>query len=214
MKLRLALAVLCLIAIPLIAQNGPPLQASLTSDQLSFSNVTPGGQLVLFGASIRSERGMSTLRRFSEVLADGDRDGTVLYQPRGGVPFRSIWVAVDVRTGNHVVATQDGYELIHQEVSAKDLKHDSDAAVGLLEERLSVDLVLIRPGDGAWSLRAREGGNTDGDKMRDGRLTLLFGNAHALDPSFGKAPKHLKRGDVLAAIDTGRLELLTLTVTK
>jgi hypothetical protein len=186
----------------------------LSPTQISINGATAGGKVVLFGTSLQTERGMQTSRRFQEILTDADRDGVLSYEPIGGVPLRSIWTIVDLESGVKVTRVPEGYDLVEREIDSKELKKASDGSLdSLVLEKRAVDLVLVRASTGAWALHGREG-VVDDDHVRDGKLTLLFESGTPLSEDFGKAPKHLKAGDILIAIDAGRMELMTWVVTK
>lgn len=185
---------------------------TLEASSLSLSDITPSGRVALFAMSMRQERGMPTLRRFEKVLTDDDGDGSIVFQPGGGVPLRSVWLAVDLTNGSLASASPAGTELNPRAIGSDELvRNAQSAAVALRQERLSVDLLLVRPGTGAWILRAREGGSMDGDHTRNGMLTVTFADAEALDTGSGSAPAQLQPGDVVAAIDPSQFDLLTLT---
>jgi len=111
--------------------------------------------------------------------------------------------------------TPEGYEVDHRQIDVSAIKKDADGLAEALEmDGITAELLLVRPKAGAWILRAREGAASDGDRVKNGRLTLLFESAEPLGGGKDKAPKKLKAGDVLAVLDPGRLELRTLTVTR
>jgi hypothetical protein len=189
-------------------------QASFSAAGVTYAHVTPGGRLALLGTAVHPGPTI-TRYRFAEVLSDDDGDGTIVFDPRGGVPLRSVWAAVDLATGAVSVAAPDEYELDHRTVDLKVLKHDPDGLVSALDlAELSVDLLLVRPGEGAWLLRAYEGGAKDGDGKPNGRLMLQPGDAEPLRGITTVAPRKLKAGDVLIAHDPFALAVRTLTLTK
>jgi hypothetical protein len=190
-------------------------QGALSRDELSFTGITPGGDMVLFGIAVHTSTGVLTKYPFALVVSDTDRDGAVDYKPRGGVPLRSLWFAADLENGSFAVLSPEGYELKHREIENRSVKKDTDGLVEALElERGHLEVLLVRPGKGAWILRVREGTSSDGDRVRDGRLTVLFDEATPLGETKEKAPKKLKSGDILAVLDPGHLDLRTLTVTR
>jgi hypothetical protein len=73
------LAVLCVVE-----TIGADLAVRLENETVVASGLR--GDAVLFGASLQSERGLPTLRQFTEILSDGDRDGIVTFEPRGYAP--------------------------------------------------------------------------------------------------------------------------------
>jgi hypothetical protein len=204
---------IALLACGVLGATEHTVHVTLQDHSLSLSDVTPGGKVVLFAMSMRQERGMPTLRRFAQVLTDEDGDGTIVYEPGGGVPLRSVWVAIDLANGSIASVYPAGNELTARALSGDEVGRDAESrAIAVREQRLNLDVLLVRPGTGVWIRRAREGGSTDSDHSRDGLLTVNFSDAQALDTAYGSAPTHLQAGDVVAAIDPARLELLTLTV--
>ncbi|MGN6184317.1 MAG: hypothetical protein ACTHQM_11755 [Thermoanaerobaculia bacterium] len=197
------------------AQPPANLQIELAPARVSMTGVTPGGKVIVFAVTLQSERGMQTLRRFEQVMVDDDRNGIVVLDPNGGVPLRSIWTAVDLASGAKAIRVPAGFDLNDRQIDAREFRKDPAGVLdAFFQEALSLDFLLVRPGAGAWQLRAREGGSRDGDRARDGKLSVVFEDAQPMDTDFGKAPKHLKAGDVLIAIDPGRLELMTATISK
>lgn len=203
-------------AMALSAATASPdrLEAALSAASVSYLHVTPRGRLALLGAAVHTGP-VLTRYRFAEVLSDDDGDGAVVFTPRGGVPLRSAWIAVDLSTGAVAVTAPEDYDLDRAEMDRKTLKRDAGGLVSALEwDALSVELLLVRPGDGAWLLRGHEGGPKDRDGARNARLTIEPGDAEPLRGIDAAAPKKLKAGDVLIALDPVRLTVRTLTLTQ
>ena len=189
--------------------------ASLDRDSVVFAGVTPGSAVALLGASIRTELGMPAQRMFQELLPDDDGDGIVVYQPRRGVPFRSVWAGVDLATGAVAVTAPEGYELDYQNLQIGTLKNDAEGLAAALElEQYNVYLLLVRPGTGAWIYVGAQGSAKDRGTPNDGRLTAGFDDAEPVGTTTAKAPKHVKRDDVLVVLDPGHLQWRTWTVVK
>ena len=199
-------------ALPAAAANR--LAATVTPSAVVFSGVTHGGELVLFAASIGMDRGTLQRGRFTEVLADADGDGVVTYEPKRGIPFRSVWAGVDLQSGSIAVAAPEGYELQHSNVLLGKLKNDGDGLPAALEvDRFSVHVLLVRPGKGAWLYMGAQGGAKDRGNGRDGLLTAFFEDAKPIVTKHDKAPKQLRKGDVIAVLDPSQMDLRTWTVT-
>lgn len=199
------------------ALHGQPavLHVSVSARELVLRGVTPGARVVLFGLSGETVRGILTKEEHVDVLADTDRDGVITFAPRHGIPFRSIWVAADLASGASAVATPEGYQARHHALPSRAIKKDVEGFIAALElERRDVTVLLVRPGVGAWRLHGREGEWGDGDHVPDGRLTLILGDAEPVGDGKEQAPKKLKAGDFVAALDRGRFDLRTLAVTK
>lgn len=199
----------CLLAAP----DGSSVHITVSSDRLSISGLTPGGGLVLFGISARPLRGVIAKKQIAEILPDADRDGVVAYEPADGIPFRSVWVAIDLATGAYSVAAPEHYALDHAEIQRKALAKDADGLVEALDlDAVRSEVLLVRPGASAWRLHAFEGGSGDGDRTHDGRLRVIFDQFRSLDGSAAKSPKKAKKGDVLALIEPVRLEVRTVVI--
>jgi len=189
-------------------------QMTVDTQGIELRDVTSGGEVVLFTASLAQHRG--SLRRMSEVqrIADDDGDGRITVAVSKPYPLQTICVAVDLASGRAVIATRVGYEPRRIDFPSELRKKD---AVGMLGfdglERLGAEMLIVRPKSGAWRLRAAEGGAEDGDRLNDGKLMLLSSDAIPVGPS-GSAPRHLKKGDVVAVIDGGRMEVFLTEIDK
>lgn len=212
MKTSVALLAFLFLTLPLAADNPQALTATLDATHVTVG-LRPGSQIVLLGVTLQVERNMLTRRQFSELLTDDDGDGTVTFAPLGGVAFRSIWVAVDLNSGANVVAAPEEFELTNETIASADLQFDANNLIaGLEQHRRSVELLVVRPGDGAWVLRATDGGALDQDQLRNGQLTIAFADAQPLDSSFTSAPSTLRGADVVIAFDPVKLQVRTLAV--
>src|SRR4051812_12861939 len=105
------------LALPALAFAQPPSSPpgpAITFDQSSVSvaGVSPKGQAVLFSVAREvAEVDVATVVRRSQVLPDDDGDGVVKLDLGRDVPFRSVWVAVDLATGQVAAAAPEGYPL-------------------------------------------------------------------------------------------------------
>lgn len=207
---------LAVAATVLIASTAAAATLSVHADdkRVTISNATPSRTVFLFGMTLSNERSLPTLRRFAEVVpADGS--GAAVFEPPHGIPLRTIWFAVDAESGDSAVSGRSDGDVDAKPLVEHSFRKNSDALIEAIEdERISADLLLVRPKSGAWTLFAIEGGPADADHAGNGRLALPFADAKPLQPSYGEAPKHLKKGDVIAIIDPGQLEIFTATVEK
>jgi len=213
MKISAAVAVFLFLALPLAANNPQSLTAVLSDTEVTIQGMDAGSQVVLLGVTLQVERNMLTRRAFSEVLTDEDGDGAVTFTPKGGVAFRSVWVAVDLNDGANVVAAPEDFELTNESISSADLQLGLDNLVtGLEHHHRNLDLLVVRPGDGAWMLRATDGSALDQDEVRNGQISIAFASAQPIDPDYAAAPATLSPADVIVALDPVRLEVRTLAV--
>jgi hypothetical protein len=105
------------LLLPALAAAQAPLGApapaiTFEKSTVAVAGITPKGQAVLFGVAREiAADDVATLVRRSQVLSDDDGDGTVSLDLGEEVPFRSLWVEVDLATGQVTAATPEGYPL-------------------------------------------------------------------------------------------------------
>ncbi|HEX8618382.1 MAG TPA: hypothetical protein VF911_12410, partial [Thermoanaerobaculia bacterium] len=168
-----AIVILLFASIAAADEALPPLQLTISDTTVAVGNVTPGGDVVIFVASVENAGGHFLHRGGAKAFRDDDRDGLVTTGDTRPVPFRSIWVAIDVETGRSAAATPAGFPLQSSPLGPELLDEGSEGvtAVSDLSQR-NADMLVVRPKDGAWRLRAHEGGNGDGDQSSNGKLRL------------------------------------------
>lgn len=175
-------------------------------ESVTIANVTRGGSAVLFMCERGSRDGRTHVRKQALILRDDDGDGTLHFTPESKVALRSVWVAVDFASGATAAAAHPGFPLVLSEIPVTRFKKDADGIAELEQELRRMVLLLVRPGNGAWTLLARDGQLGDSDRAENARLTLRFADARAIEGKVA-APKHLKKNDVLVAIDQSRLDV-------
>jgi hypothetical protein len=169
--------------------------------------VAAGAQVVLFGVAREvAEDDVATVVRRSQVLTDDDGDGKVQWDLGLDVPFRSVWVAVDLATGQVATAAPAGYPLRRVDWRGAGIVRSQSRADRVEDARTFAEVLLVRPGQGAWRLTVVDGSAADDDGAPDGKL------AAALDrmiPLAGTAepPSRFDPRDVVVLVDPNRLEL-------
>lgn len=209
-----ALTVTATITFGAAAAAPPQMQIAVTKTSVTVSNVARGGSVILFACSRDVATRAIAVRPRAIALKDDDRDGSIQFAPKEGIAMRSVWIAVDETTGDYVAGAQSEFPLALLSFGAGDLKKDVEGEVA----ELSVDLprlvtLIVRPGVGAWAEAAFDGDKNDHDAASNGRLKLNFDDWRTIDGK-EKAPKHLKHGDVLVAIDPGQLDVYATQVGK
>jgi len=211
-----ALLFFCVSLLVADAAHAADSQFHLTIDSVavSVSGVSPGGSVVLFSCTRTSSIRSIAVKPSAIVLRDQDHDGVIRYAPTGGVPLRSVWIAVDEGSGQAASIAPADFPLLVSAIGGNDLKKDVEgeiASMGLGLPRLS--LLVVRPGTGAWIMTGFDGEATDHDQRGDGRVELAFEDAKAVSGK-DKAPKHLRKGDTVVAIDPGHLDVFMTTIDK
>ena len=193
-----------------LCQQAPasvPPALSLAGGAVAVSGLAPGGQAVVFGVAREVRDGVSTVVRREAVLADDDGDGAVRLELPGEVPAASVWVAVDLGSGGLAIATPEGSPFAQVPLPIDGLRRSQADLPDLLEaESAYVEALLVRAGQGAWSLTAGNGGTGDEDGTSDDRIRSSL---ESMTPVGGSpdAPRKYAGGDLLVVVDPNRMEI-------
>lgn len=208
MRKFLLITLLCCSAIA-AAQPAAP-EVRVTPAEVRVEPVAAGGTVLLVGVTIGEG---PRLRGYTEVLRDEDSDGRVAFRPDELLPFRSLFFGVEVESGRLGIGTPEGFRVRRLSFPLTASKKDTNGAVtGFIQERQFVEMLIVRPGAGAWILVAGEGAAGDGDREDNGKLHLDVSDAKPLTRNAGDAPKHLKKGDIVVLVDLTRLDVFTTQV--
>jgi hypothetical protein len=179
---------------------------AVTATGFRATGITPGGEVVWFGASIGTFNMSRLLQRHARVVADSDRDGVVtLDMPE--VSRFIVLTAVDLTSGAvavHRGESGEGTELDLRGNRWRAALEHLDIPAEFLE------LLVVRPGTGAWTLRCAEGGDRDGDGAQNGAFRLKLKD---MEPLAGdaKLQGNVGRGDVVVIIDQQSLAYVVQT---
>lgn len=187
------------------ATAGPP-SVVIEDRAVIASNLTAGGSAVLFAVARESNGYSAALRRWEAILHDDDGDAVVRLELDREVPWKSIWIAVDLSSGELGVATPDGFPLREQVFPAGAIRAGAGGRlVHLVDRRGYGELLLVRPGENAWRLSLANGGAEDADGVNDDSLTARLDRLRAIDGA-APPPEELAAGDVVVMIDPHQLD--------
>jgi len=180
-------------------------RVSISGSEIDVEGIAPGGEALLFGVARATENYAITAHRTTMVLEDSDLDGTVTFDYGGTVPLRSVWLGIDLATGEHAEASPVGF-------SSRELPWPPQAIPAALN-RLELDnallqVVLVRPraaapsneAHGVWTVRTGDGGLADSDGTQNGRVRVELSDFKSVDGS-GSPPKQVTPEDRLFVID-------------
>lgn len=193
------------LALPLAAQ--PSLVAEDTV--VAASDLTPNGRIVWFGL-VRDLDGW--VPRFNHFLreATSDAAGRAELELPPSELASAVWAVVDVASGNFAAARPDEAETVAMPLPADSWQAGGEESDRLVAARRRLDLLLVRPGGGAWGAAVGDGGPLDLDQQSDGVLTAAVDSLEAISPETAEAPARGAAGDLLLAIDPDTFELLAL----
>lgn len=188
--------VLLIVAIALaVPAEGAELGVSFTPTTVVVKTATPSHQVVVFAIGIGS-RGRAALLTREALEETSDGTGVATFTPRR-IPPRSVWVAVDVTDGTFGIASPSG-ELPALLPLAADAWQTGRATVDVTRRFLEV--LLVRPGAGAWTLQVTDGGPKDDDARLDGTSRLRLDKMGTLVGD-SAAPAVAVQDDVLVIVD-------------
>ena len=168
------------------------------------------GNVVFFGVSREIDPDdVVTRRTLAEVRADEDGDGIVSLALDRPVAPTSVWAAVDLATGESALATPLGFVLQQGTWLGRGVGHSGpEPERGTLQdERFQSELLVVRPGLGAWTISTGDGSATDEDGAADGATETALDRMTALESS-SRPPEDFAEGDVLLLVDARSLEVV------
>lgn len=190
------------------------LQLSATGHEIRVSGANAGGTVVLVGIAREPLAGAARVESWVRTLTDDDGDGSVVLEIGREVPVKSAWSAIDLASGNAGVAVAEGLalEIVRPGVAGFELDPTTQAPVIRLD-RKTIQFLLVRPGVGAWALKAYDGGAGDlgnsEEGIPDGWLRVDPRQFTPLRADFGEFPG-LSAQDWIGAIDERRLTIFLL----
>ncbi len=203
-------AVLAALALAGPAAAEPAL--TFTSHSVAASGLTPHGQIVWFGV-VHDFAGWIPRVTHVRSAAEANDDGRAeLASPVPG-PAAAVWTVVDIASGGFAAGRpEDPAVVVDLPTAAWQVGGDGIGADRLVVGRTQLDLVLVRPGAGAWGTSAGDGGVADADEASDGTLTAALDHLEPLGATSVPTPHQGQPADRLVAIDPETLEVLTLVL--
>jgi hypothetical protein len=181
------------------------------NDGVVASGVTRGGKVI---AASFERLPVREQRAANRVLVDDDHDGAVRIAMDERAASRSVWIFVDFQSGEYAASMPDGV-IARLDFRGGGLKDDAPGQLHRLLHKSGnrLQLVVVRPNEGAWALEAADGGAADRDHKHDGVLEADLEDFRPLRGS-GQAPKNFRKDDVVVGIDPYSLRVFALKVGK
>lgn len=215
LSLPSALCIGALMTASLSTSAAPSLQVEFGPRSVTFNGVTPGGTLIVFGVAREMLNTMPVTPAIvirAESLVDLDRDGIVRLDLPVPVPRQGMWAAVDLASGTHMAFPTIGYEPRRVDVDDELLRNDNAGQLKKLEWPFAeLDILVVRPGEGAWRFYASKASDADENRGKSHALRLDLGNMTPLG-SFPVGPGKFRKGDIVAIFDRGEMQYGILEV--
>jgi len=191
-------------AVPLGRGASAPAELAVSFEQAAVlaSELTAGGDALFFSVA-REPQGYFNriVRRAGVEVVDALGDAR-FDLPEGAVPLKSVWVVADVETGDCTVAAPSGFPLRQVPFPGKAFEVGPPGLVNRLRHtQEDVDLVLVRPGVGAWRLQTHDGAPTGRDEEAGSGVLTALEDLEPVDATGLPPPDRYAAGDVLVVID-------------
>jgi hypothetical protein len=192
-----------------VSWAGPQVTLETETDphRLIVDGLSIGGETAWIGIMRERPKWTTRVVRRHGLERDEDGDGRVEIALDKAVAFHSVWVVVDLTSGDWDIAVPDGFPRKELSFPVDSFRQISAGIVDSFQDtRGDIEVLLVRPTVGAWRLSASEGGAHDGDGQSNLQLRAVFSQMRPVGES-PTAPGHLSPGDVLVVIDPKSLEL-------
>jgi hypothetical protein len=193
---------LLLAAFPTAAQ----LQVQYAAKALTISGASSNGDVAVYGISHVNYRGHEAITTQTSVER-ADRGGAFTLQVTQP-SFRSIWLIVDLRSGEYLLSNPPGYRPRQLPVPTDGIDRQGRS---LGNESPTADIFVARRGVGAWHSRVAQGSpeNTDSRKSH-----VTIGIDHLAPVGSTPAPSPLlAKGDVVMVFNPGFMEFWVTQIT-
>jgi hypothetical protein len=187
-------------------QNAGPPRLSFETSAVVASGLTPSKSVIWFGVEYGLDAEFSADIRQHDGVGMAAADGTARLDLDQPLAPRSIWVAVDLDSGQYVVAGANGYRILKPDTVASRVAGGGQASDALVDQRQYLIGVAVRPGVGAWSFAGGDGGPRDQDGASDGHLSFAVNQFDPLDGS-PAAPDTVAANDLWFVIDPLTMEI-------
>lgn len=175
-------------------------------DGLRIAQVKPGSR-VAWLAMIREPRNFRIRTRILRGIGPvtPDSEFAIAYKEAAGT--YGIWAIADVANGTGVHAKPDSMP-----VSRRPLPVKAEAgATSITIAATAVEVLYVRPPEGAWSFSIADGGEDDADGTQNGSVVIALASFRALEGTLAP-PETIAAGDLVLVIDSRRLRTATIEV--
>jgi len=201
MGFRGVISALCLVLAAAVAHADLSVHV-VQDDVLSVAGLTPGGQVVIFGAGRDRSPWRVEHLMVLETRVDDDVDGTVTVDLDISIPLQSVWWAVDYSTGDYAIGTPDGYTADDRGLPDGAIMHRAtDDTVIVLAGSPETNGLVVRPGVGVWTVQAGDGALNDQDGSPNGVTEIPISGFQAASESGPADLGDLMPGDVLVLVN-------------
>jgi hypothetical protein len=177
---------------------------------LVASGFAPGEKVVWFGVESRMDDTLSEELARRHDVGVVAADGTARFALTNPASPRSVWMAVELKSGKLAAAAPDGSALRQPEKPPQLGAGEGALADEILDERPYLMGLVVRPGSGAasgaWAFAGGDGGPRDQDGENNGHLRFALDGFEPLAAS-PEAPAKVQAEDLWFIVDPLKMEI-------
>jgi hypothetical protein len=184
------------------ASAPPELLVTFAEAEVLAAELTPGGDAVFWSVGREPLGYVQRVVRHHGVEVV-DTLGEARFSPEtGAVLLKSAWAIADLATGAVAIGAPPGFVLREIPFPGNGFAAGAPGRVNRLRHaKAAVDLLVVRPGVGAWRLQAQDTGTADRDGEDDDRVMTDLEDLVPLVEGGPEPPERFARGDVVVVID-------------
>jgi hypothetical protein len=205
------------LAAPAAETEPPPLAMRFSDGAVVASGATAGAK-VLFVGCTRRVSDYTTRTAYHTFIAQADQKGEARYvvrpvsTPPAEVPANSFWIVTDLETGRYGVAAPGGSALKQLHPGRASVAKSNNGQLNKLVAFMPyAQFALVRPGVGAWTRTAGDGGESDRDGLNNGYIEASIDDMQPI-VNAAAPPKNYDKGDIVIIIDEEKLAFFVTRV--
>jgi hypothetical protein len=189
--------------------SGPTL--SVTDQSVVAAGMTPGGAVVWLGLARRvTEYEATFVRRQGTMRADAK--GQAQLPLTEAVSLQSIWAAIDLQSGAYAAASPAGFAPLAIQLGPGALEvRGAGVADRLADVADYAEVLLVRPGKGAWGKAVGRGGADDEGDPGDAAFRVALDKLEPIPGTTGPPPAKLGAGDLVFVLHPQAMGLAVVT---
>lgn len=169
------------------------------------------GSVAFFGVSREVAFDDVVTRRQTLAILPLLSRSTVELDLLGPVVPDSVWVAVDLSTGEFATVAPNGPPVQSDTFLGAGIGRAPSGSGAISDLRAQAEVLVVRPGVGAWELTLGDGSPVDGDGLADGQIEAPLDQMTPVADT-PSPPTDFAAGDTLVLIDPLSLEIVVTRI--
>jgi hypothetical protein len=192
------------------ASAPPELLVTFEEAAVLAAGLTPGSDAVFWSVGREPLGAVQRVVRHQGVEVVDALGEARIAPETGEVLLKSVWAVSDITTGAFAISAPPGFVLREIPFPGNGFAVGAPGRVNRLRHpKSALDLLMIRPGVGAWRLRAHDTGLADHDGEDDDRVMTDLDDLEPFDPGGPEPPERYARDDRILVVDPEDLTYYT-----